>query len=169
MLFSYCKRGQQDSFDNVPFNYYTNTMLTPPGFGKAPVFCRNINVPFVHNRGVPKELLEFEGQLRGQDRSLQPFCSNPANEPQIEFSTLEWLHNQPIPKGPIPCAPSPIIQVKTYGENLCAHVPGVRPCGERCGCSSVCQCKEYWREKNMTRPQHTGTLRMSTTPGCKII
>ncbi len=166
-MFSYCKRTTSNPYTHVPYQYHMSPLQTADGFGKTPMYCQNINVPFVHNRGVPRNLLDLESKLKGQDKSVQPFCANPCNEKDLQFSTFKWLTEQPRPVGPIPCAPVPMIEVKSYGGSACNHVGGQTPCGNACGCSPRCQCKEVWRERNLTRP-YVGQIGMTITPAEKF-
>ena len=167
-MFSYCKRSGTNKNTKFPFSSHLSGLHTTGGFGKGPLLCDNIQMPFVHNRGLPRNLLDFEAKLQGKDPEVQPYCSDPSTEDadQLQFSHLDWLKGQPIPRGPIPCAPTPMVEVKGYGGSACDHAGGVRPCGGKCGCSPRCQCKEMWRERNMTRPA-IGVMGMSAVPGCK--
>lgn len=169
-MFSYCKRSVNTKNSKFPHAYHMNSIQTQKGFGKDPTLCDNIQMPFVHHRGTPRDLLDLEAKIKGQDYKVQPFCANPSvedTENDLQFSTFGWLQGQPIPRGPAPCAPTPIIEVKTYGGSSCDHVGGVRPCGQACGCSPRCQCKEMWRDRNMQRPA-VGVLGFSQVPGCKF-
>jgi hypothetical protein len=148
-MFSYCKRSNYDrNFTHMPFEYHTSPMLTTKGFGE-PRVCANINVPFVHNRGIPGNLIDLETRMRGQDRGVQPYCNSYLGKEaeDIQFSTFRDI-DLPRPKGPIPCAPVPIVQMKAYDTNMCNHVKGNDPCGHSCACSPRCQCKEVWRGMN---------------------
>ena len=139
-----------------------NPLHTPNGFGKDPTMCRGVNVPYVYNRGIPKSLFDKETEIRGQGRSFQPHCANPCEKNDIQFSLFKWMQDAPVAKigQPIPCAPTPVIQVKQYGP---------QPCGTGCG-AVPCGCQEHpfgLANRNMTRP-HTGQIGMQITPGCKF-
>ena len=167
-MFSYCKRSGNQNFAEVPYQYHMNPMQTTQGFGRRPLFCGNLAQPFVHNRGVPMNLLEVEAQLKGQDRSMQPNCGDQNDERTLQYSPFRWLQDTPTPtKGPVPCAPTPMIEYKTYTGSMCNHSTGLTPCGQRCGCSPRCQCKEMFRDRNVSRP-YVGQLGISAVPGCKF-
>jgi len=167
MLFSYCKRTSANTYSTVPYQYLMSPLQTTEGFGKTPAFCKNINVPYVANRGLPRNLVEKEMELKGQGRILQPFCANVAETGDIQFSTFEWLKDQPVPgKAPIPCVPTVTVQTSPSGGSLCGHSPITTRCGKTCACSPSCQCKIQQLERNMSRP-HVGTLGFTTEPLCQ--
>jgi hypothetical protein len=169
-MFSYCNRGLQgERFSEKPFQYQMSSLNTLRGFGKPPMFCPSLQMPYVSSRGLPRHLLDKEAKLKGQDYHTQPFCANPENEgDKLDFSPFKWLQEQPLPtRAPVPCAPTPFIEVKQYGGSACDHVGGVTPCGHSCSCSPRCQCKELWRDRNMTKPA-IGVLPMHKMPGCRI-
>lgn len=170
-MFSYCKRGQAESID--PYRYQTSQLQTVEGFGRGPALCHNMPAAFGQRTRIPRHLVDVEAVMKGQDSRVQVACQNPNEDRLPEFSNWKWLTDTPMARigQPIPCAPVPVVEVKTYGNNgmntLCAHAPGVRPCGETCSCSKLCQCKELWKDRNMTRPQ-TGTLQLVGAAGCRI-
>ncbi len=166
-MFSYCKRGLNEDA-HFTYDYHVNSLQTSKGFGKNPTLCNNVQMPFVHNRGLPRNLLDAEAKLKGQDSSVQPYCFNPVKEDALQFSTFGWLQGQPIPKGPIPCGPVPMIEVKTYANEQCANPGGVKPCGENCGCSKSCQCNAGMFHRNMSSKPALGMLPMSSVAGCKF-
>ncbi len=169
-MFSYCKRGtkRDDKYTEEMFNYYVNPLKTIAGFGKNEILCNNIQMPFVYNRGLPRNLLDLEAKLKGQDSSVQPFCSNADNEDVLQFSTLGWIQDQPIPKGPIPCAPVPMVQVKAF-SSFCQDTGLTKPCGERCDCGRNCQCgSPAEMNRNRTTKPELGLLPMTVVPACKF-
>jgi len=124
--------------------------------------CRGVNVPHVYNRGIPNALFDKETEMRGQGRQFQPQCANPCENNQVDFSVFKWMQDAPIAKigQPIPCAPTPVIEVKQYGPPMCGGGCGKIPCG----------CGEHpfgLANRGMTGPQ-IGPLGMHVTPGCKF-
>lgn len=166
-MFSYCKKNNINKDSQFLYDYYVNPLQTAKGFGRDPSLCNNIQMPFVQHRGLPRNLLDAEAKLKGQDPSVQPYCSNQKLEGSLQFSTFGWLQDQPIPKGPIPSGPVPMIEVKSYGSPQCQHPGGFKPCGGNCGCSHNCQCKDMFH-RNMTSKPALGMLPMTQVPGCKF-
>jgi hypothetical protein len=168
MLFSYCKRTSDNAATHVPYNYLVNPLQTPQGFAKDPAMCPGLNVPHVYNRGIPNALFDKETEIRGQGRAFQPYCANPCENNQLDFSLFKWMQDAPMAKvgQPIPCAPTPVIEVKQYGPGGC----GVSGCGVS-GCGTVpCGCQEHpfgLANRGMTKPQ-IGQIGMNITGGCKF-
>ena len=153
MLFSYCKRTSTNEYSTVPYQYLMSPLQTTEGFGKVPAFCRRLNVPYVSNRGTPRDLFDKEAELKGQGRIHQPICAGPGEEGTIQFSMLPWLRDFPVPnKAPIPCVPTPIVQMSPSGGSLCSHVKLTTRCGQSCACSPGCRCKIDMLTRNVTRP-----------------
>lgn len=168
MLFSYCKRSSSNNYSTVPYQYKMSDLQTTNGFGKTPAYCKSLNVPYVSNRGLPRDLIDKEIEMRGQGRIYQPFCANVAEEGDIQFSMFDWLKDMPLPnKAPIPCVPTPIVQMTpSSGKgSLCNHVGITSRCGSSCACSRECQCKIGNLERNMSRP-HVGSMGFRMEPVC---
>lgn len=166
MLFSYCKRTSSNAYSTIPYQYKMSNLQTTEGFGKIPAYCKNLNVPYVSHRGLPRSLVDKEMELKGQGRYLQPYCANVAEEGDIQFSMLEWMKDMPVPnKAPIPCVPTPIVQMSPTGGSLCNHVGITTRCGKSCACGLGCQCKIQALNRNVTRPQ-IGNIGLQVEPKC---
>lgn len=166
MLFSYCKRTSNNEYTNVPYLYHMSPLQTVQGFGKIPAYCKRLNVPYVANRGLPRNLIDMETELKGQGKRYQPYCANTHEKGDIQFSMFDWLKDVPQPnKAPIPCVPSPIVQMSPTGGTLCNHSPITTRCGRSCACTPSCQCKISSLDRNMTRP-HVGSIGFKVEPAC---
>jgi len=168
MLFSYCKRSNSEEYAHVPYRYIMSPLHTARGFGKTPAVCNNLNVPYVANRGIPVQLIDKEGELRGQGRVNQPFCATSRVPGEIQFSMLDWLKDVPVPnKSPIPCVPTTSVQMSPKGGSLCSHINLKTRCGDSCACGPGCQCRIQGLERNMARP-HVGPVGFNAEPACTI-
>jgi len=116
--------------------------LTPAG--KKNMLCQGINVGHVYNRGLPRDLVDLEGNMKGQNRNLQPFCATEGED--IQFSVFD----RAMPRaafGPMPTPPVSVIQTRDVTENRsCYH--GAGNCGAECPHTAVCPCKDAWQSMN---------------------
>jgi hypothetical protein len=168
MLFSYCKRTSNNEHTHVPYVYKMSPLQTIQGFNKLPAYCQGLNVPYVANRGLPRNLIERETELRGQGKIYQPYCANTTEKGDLQFSMFDYLQNMPYPhKAPIPCVPTPVVQMSPSGGSPCSHSHITTRCGRSCACSLSCQCKIQSLERNVTRPQ-VGGVGLRTEPVCRF-
>ena len=167
-MFTYCKRGKsggstEAKTDQLAYSYHMSKLNTVKGFG-TPYLCQSLNQPWVHNRGVPRDLLALEDAIKGRDRTYHPLCQGEQEE--LSFSTFR---PPPVmPRGLPGTAPVPIIEVKGYGggANGCDHLG--QSCHDGCMCSSRCQCKGAWRGMNPTGRPQVPYLGMAPAPACRI-
>lgn len=111
MAFSFCNRnkGTYDKSNNGVYNYSINDIQTTQGFKKNPLLCPGLTQAFVQNRSFPKELIDVNTQIKGQDSHFQ-HCFEDNTE--LQFSSLRPFYG--LPKGP------PLtVQVNSFGESRC--------------------------------------------------
>lgn len=145
-MFSYCKRAT--FIDPKTMEY--NTSVENTTAGKRNMLCQGINMGTHLNRGLPRDLIDLETAMRGQNRSLQPYCANEVED--IQFSVFD----RAMPRaafGPLPQAPISVIQTRDVTNTInagCYHGDG--NCGADCNHAPMCPCKSQWQTRNI-QPQ----------------
>lgn len=159
-MFTYCRKRREVDPD-FQLNYNTSIEKTPAG--KQTMLCNGVNVAYVHNRGLPRHLLDLEMNIRGQNKDLQPYCGGREGEEEpLQWSTFDRAMPR-APFGPLPCPPVAVMQTRNLADSGCAH--GAGTCGVECPHTIRCECKEKWSQMNkIAQPMPPATMNLQETP-----